>query len=145
MEIEDIARGKDGRTPVQVVMDYIADMNALEIWAFPLLMPPTPGAFEPVKVRAAAIRAKHCTPRAQTVWSGAPSVSGPPDNDPATTVVVEVTATSVGRVRVTTIETNQNLAMTKEYGLVRTGGNWRLNSRAFPRDAEGYPRVIIPL
>ena len=145
MTIEDIAPGKDGRTPVQVVMEYLADMNALELWAFPRLMPPTPGAFAPVKVRAAAIRAKHCTPRAQRVWNGAPSIGSPPDNDPSTTVLVEVVQTSVGRVRVTTIETTQGLALTNEYGLQRTAGDWRLNSRAWPRDAPDSPRLTISL
>ena len=145
MTIEDIAPGKDGRTPVQVVMDYLADMNALELWAFPKVMPPTPGAFEPVKVRAAAIRARHCTPRAQNVWAGSPAVSSPPTNNPATTVVVEVVGTSAGRVRVTTIETDQGLSMTNEYVFQRISGNWRLNSRAYPRDAPDSPRLAISL
>jgi hypothetical protein len=150
MSIEEIGPGRDGRTPTHVLMDYLSDMRDFELWASSVA-PVDSGDFyderdfAPLAARLNQIRSRHCTPRAQQVWASALSFASPPENDPASTEIVAVTMTSAGRVRIATAETNQNLTETKEYSLQRVRGEWRLNSAAYPREDDEWPRVKIPL
>lgn len=144
-----LVAGANG-TPDKVVMNYLAAMKEVELWAKRQRLD-SPGAWEPIKAKFAVVRERYCTPRALTAEM-ATAFGDPPEFDPDRTRVVEVRAIRRDRALVVTMETDAvnffepELANDPpsegryEYQLNLIHGEWRLNSRTL-NDLDGEPRI----
>ena len=140
-----VLEGTNG-TPEQVVLNFLADMKAVELWAVTQTAGDDDWDFDAIRDRMFRVRERYLTPR-RAARDFAVGFVDPPSHDPDRARVTEIVARRRDRALVVTMERMDDdpsedppLEHRYENRLHLINGEWRLNSR-WLNDLDGEPRI----